>query len=59
MSELGRVGILISGRGSNMVSLVEGMREGAIRAEPAVVLIDQPNGGDEPALAGVEAPGGR
>jgi phosphoribosylglycinamide formyltransferase-1 len=42
MSELGRVGILISGRGSNMVALVEGMREGAIRAEPAVVLSNVP-----------------
>jgi folate-dependent phosphoribosylglycinamide formyltransferase PurN len=42
MSELGRVGILISGRGSNMVSLVEGMRAGEIRAEPAVVISNRP-----------------
>jgi len=34
----GRVGILISGRGSNMVALVEAMRSGTIPAEPAVVL---------------------
>jgi phosphoribosylglycinamide formyltransferase-1 len=42
MSEKGRVGILISGRGSNMVALIEGMREGAIRAEPAVVISNVP-----------------
>ena len=38
MSEPGRVGILISGRGSNMTALLEAMREGTIRAEPAVVI---------------------
>lgn len=37
MSE-GRVGILLSGRGSNMVALVEAMRAGSIAAVPAVVL---------------------
>jgi phosphoribosylglycinamide formyltransferase-1 len=38
MSEPGRVGILISGRGSNMVALVDAMRRGDIAAEPVVVL---------------------
>lgn len=33
-----RVGILISGRGSNMVSLIDAMREGRIDAEPALVI---------------------
>ena len=33
-----RVGILISGRGSNMVALVEAMRDGAVPADPAVVI---------------------
>src|SRR5258705_11614834 len=32
-----RVGILISGRGSNMAALVQAMRDGAVRADPAVV----------------------
>lgn len=34
----GRVGILISGRGSNMVSLVRAMQEGTIAADPVVVV---------------------
>jgi len=38
MPERGKVGILISGRGSNMVSLVEAMQRGEIAADPAVVL---------------------
>ena len=38
MPERGRVGILISGRGSNMVALVQAMRGGRIAADPAVVL---------------------
>lgn len=33
-----RIGILISGRGSNMVSLVDAMREGRLHAEPALVI---------------------
>ncbi len=33
-----RVGILISGRGSNMVSLVDAMRDGRVDGEPAVVI---------------------
>ncbi len=50
MSETGRgrVGILISGRGSNMVSLVEAMQEGAIAADPVIVLS---NDADAPGLA--------
>jgi phosphoribosylglycinamide formyltransferase 1 len=39
----GRVGVLISGRGSNMVALVEAMRDGRIRAEPAVVVSNVPD----------------
>ncbi len=38
MPERGRVGILISGRGSNMVSLVQAMQAGRIAADPAVVV---------------------
>ena len=48
MPERGRVGILISGRGSNMVALVKAMRDGRIDAEPAVVLS---NVSDAPGLA--------
>jgi len=33
-----RVGILISGRGSNMAALVAAMRDGRVPAEPAVVI---------------------
>jgi phosphoribosylglycinamide formyltransferase-1 len=42
MSDRGRVGILISGRGSNMISLVEAMRRGEVPAEPALVLSNVP-----------------
>lgn len=38
----GRVGILVSGRGSNMVALVEAMRSGRIPADPAVVISNVP-----------------
>src|SRR6266480_7710965 len=39
-----RIGILISGRGSNMVALAEGVRDGRIaNAEIAVVISDQPS----------------
>ena len=39
-----RVGILISGRGSNMVALADAGREGRIpNAEIAIVISDQPN----------------
>jgi phosphoribosylglycinamide formyltransferase 1 len=44
----GRVGILLSGRGSNMVSLVRAMREGRIDADPVVVISNVP---DAPGLA--------
>lgn len=37
-----RVGILISGRGSNMVSLVEAMQAGSVPAIPAVVVSNRP-----------------
>lgn len=42
MPERGRVGILISGRGSNMVSLVEAMRSGQVDADPVVVVSNVP-----------------
>ena len=39
-----RIGVLISGRGSNMVALVDAVHEGKIpNAEVAVVISDQPN----------------
>ena len=39
-----RIGILISGRGSNMVALADGVRAGHIpNAEISVVISDQPN----------------
>jgi phosphoribosylglycinamide formyltransferase-1 len=38
MPERGRVGILISGRGSNMVSLVQAMQGGRVDADPVVVV---------------------
>jgi phosphoribosylglycinamide formyltransferase-1 len=37
-----RIGILISGRGSNMMSLVEAARDPAYPAEPAVVISNRP-----------------
>ena len=37
-----RVGILISGRGSNMVALVDAMREGRVPADPVVVISNVP-----------------
>ena len=43
MAEPARVGILISGRGSNMLALVDGMRAGAVPAEPAVVISNAPD----------------
>jgi phosphoribosylglycinamide formyltransferase-1 len=48
MSETGRVGILISGRGSNMLSLVDAMLAGDIPARPAVVVSNIP---EAPGLA--------
>lgn len=38
MPERGRVGILLSGRGSNMEALVTAMQSGAIQADPVVVI---------------------
>ena len=38
----GRVAILASGRGSNMAALVTAMREGKIKADPALVLSNNP-----------------
>ena len=49
-----RVGILISGRGSNMVALVRAMRAGAIPADPAIVVSNVP---DAPGLAAAAALG--
>jgi formyltetrahydrofolate-dependent phosphoribosylglycinamide formyltransferase len=49
-----RVAILISGRGSNMVSLLDAMDAGAIPAEPALVLS---NKGDAAGLALAESRG--
>ncbi len=43
MSERLRVGILISGRGSNMVALVRAMQEGRVPAEPALVVANVPD----------------
>jgi phosphoribosylglycinamide formyltransferase-1 len=37
-----RVGILISGRGSNMVALVTAMRDGRVPADPVVVVSNVP-----------------
>jgi len=37
-----RVGILISGRGSNMVALVRAMQDGAVPADPAIVISNVP-----------------
>jgi len=42
MSERGRVAILISGRGSNMVALVEAMQRGEVSADPVLVLANVP-----------------
>jgi formyltetrahydrofolate-dependent phosphoribosylglycinamide formyltransferase len=49
-----RVAILISGRGSNMVSLLDAMAAGEVPAEPALVLS---NTGDAPGLALAESRG--
>jgi phosphoribosylglycinamide formyltransferase 1 len=37
-----RVGILISGRGSNMTALVSAMRDGRVPADPAIVISNVP-----------------
>lgn len=51
---LPRVGILISGSGSNMVALVEGMLAGRIAGTPAIVVSNNP---DAPGLAKAKALG--
>src|SRR5205809_4771874 len=44
MTERTRIGILISGRGSNMVALADAVREGRVPdTELAVVISDQPD----------------
>jgi phosphoribosylglycinamide formyltransferase-1 len=44
MIERARIGILISGRGSNMVALADAVRDGQIpEAEIAIVISDQPD----------------
>ena len=35
--------ILISGRGSNMVALLDAMRDGTIPADPAIVISNRPD----------------
>jgi len=47
-----RVGILISGRGSNMGALVTAMREGRVSADPAVVISNVPGAPGLDAAAG-------
>ncbi|WP_304481861.1 phosphoribosylglycinamide formyltransferase [Oceanicella sp. SM1341] len=53
-TSLPRVAILISGGGSNMLSLVRAMQSGAVAAEPALVLSNRPDAGG---LAKAEALG--
>ena len=44
MIERARIGILISGRGSNMIALADAVREGRVpNAQVKVVISDQPN----------------
>lgn len=44
MSERSRIGILISGRGSNMIALADAVRAGRVpNAQVAVVISDQPD----------------
>src|SRR6185436_16337065 len=49
-----RVGILISGRGSNMAALLSAMEEGRVPADPAVVVSNVP---DAPGLELARAKG--
>ena len=42
MSDLGRIGVLISGRGSNMEALAIACKEGLIRARIALVISNEP-----------------
>ena len=43
MPERPRVGILISGRGSNMAALLAAMKDGTVAADPAVVVSNVPD----------------
>lgn len=43
LGEPARVAILISGRGSNMVSLLDAMADGCVPARPVLVLSNRPN----------------
>jgi len=52
----GRVGILISGRGSNMLALLRAMREGRIAADPAVVISNVPGAAGLDAAGEMEVP---
>jgi phosphoribosylglycinamide formyltransferase-1 len=45
VSRLPRVGILVSGGGSNMAALLAGMAEGRIGGRPAVVISNRPQAG--------------
>jgi phosphoribosylglycinamide formyltransferase-1 len=54
MADPVRVGILISGRGSNMIALVDAMRERRVAGVPAVVIA---NVADAPGLAAAAARG--
>lgn len=49
-----RVGILISGTGSNMVALIKAMQAGSVPGQPAIVVSNEP---DAPGLAKAEALG--
>ncbi|MEM6945922.1 MAG: phosphoribosylglycinamide formyltransferase, partial [Pseudomonadota bacterium] len=49
-----RIGILVSGRGSNMEALLDAMAEGRIPAEPAIVVSNDP---EAPALSKAAARG--
>lgn len=51
-----RVGILISGSGSNMLALVDGMQTGQIDATPVVVISSEPDAGGLAKAAGRGVP---
>lgn len=52
-----RLGVLISGRGSNLQALIEATRDGRLAAEIAIVISNRPGaaGLDRAAAAGIEA----
>ena len=43
MSKTLNIGILVSGRGSNMVAIIEALEKGEIEARVAVVISDNPD----------------